>query len=225
MTAAHEGAGPDYSFGVNIQLPFEQKPNPIIQGNPKNISYKYFFNRKVAFLKESDAIALFPGGFGTLDEAMETSTLVQTGKRNPVPIVLVDEPGGTYWTRWIEFVQDNLLAPGHISPSDLKLFDLADNVDEAVERIHHFYFRYHSLRYVNNRLVIRLTSRMDDQKITQLKGDFADILRPQGDMVQSGPLPEESDEPGISHLPRLIVDFKRTDFGRLKELIDAVNNG
>jgi hypothetical protein len=140
-----------------------------------------------------------------------------------VPIILIDEPGGTYWTRWIEFVQDNLLAPGHISPSDLQLFDLVTSVDEAVERIHRFYFRYHSLRYVDKRLVIRLTSRMADQKVTQLKDDFADILRPQGDMVQSGPLPQESDEPEISHLSRLIVDFKRTDFGRLKELIDAVN--
>ncbi|MBN1848886.1 MAG: TIGR00730 family Rossman fold protein [Deltaproteobacteria bacterium] len=223
MQAALEGAGPDYSFGVNIRLPFEQKPNPILQGNSKYISYKYFFNRKVAFLKESDAIALFPGGFGTMDEAMETSTLVQTGKRNPVPIILIDEPGGTYWTRWIEYIKDNLLAPGYISPSDLKLFSQVDSPDEAVERIHRFYFRYHSLRFVEKRLVIRLISELDEQKVERLKTDFSDILLPGGSMYRSGPLQQESDEPELSHLPRLIVDFKRTDFGRLKELIDSVN--
>jgi len=224
MQAAHEGAGPEYSFGVNIRLPFEQKPNPILEGNPKNISYKYFFNRKVAFLKESDAIALFPGGFGTLDEAMETSTLVQTGKRNPVPIILVDEPGGTYWASWLEYIQENLLAPGHISPSDLKLFDQVESADDAVERIHRFYFRYHSLRYMDKRLVIRLTSKLNEQKIEKLKINFTDILHPQGDIYQSGPLRQESDESEIDHLPRLIVDFKRTNFGRLKEFIDAVND-
>ena len=112
MQAVNEGAGPEHSFGVNIRLPFEQKANPVLEGNPRLITYKYFFNRKVAFLKEADAVALFPGGFGTLDEAMETLTLVQTGKRNPLPLVLVDEPGGTYWTNWIKFFEDELHAQG-----------------------------------------------------------------------------------------------------------------
>jgi uncharacterized protein (TIGR00730 family) len=223
MQAVHEGAGPEYSFGVNIRLPFEQKANPIIEGNPKNISYKYFFNRKVAFLKESDAIVLFPGGFGTLDEAMETLTLVQTGKRNPVPLVLVDEPGGTYWIRWIEFVKKNLLTQGYISQSDLILFERVDSAADAVERINRFYLRYHSLRYIDDRLVIRLTSGIDQKKLKELKVSFADILRPQGQIYLSGPLPEEIDEPEIKHLPRLILDYKREDFGRLRDLIDVIN--
>ena len=225
MQAVNEGAGPEYSFGVNIRLPFEQKPNPVIEGNLKSISYKYFFNRKVAFLKESDAIALFPGGFGTLDEAMETLTLVQTGKRNPVPLVLVDEPGGTYWIRWIEFVTETLLAKGYISTSDLTLFERVDSVDDALQRINHFYSRYHSLRYIDDRLVIRLTSNIDQGKMEELRIRFSDILRPEGEIYLSGPLPEEIDEPEIGHLPRLILDFKREDFGRLRELIDAINSG
>ena len=224
MQAVHEGAGPTYSFGVNIRLPFEQKANPIIEGNPKNISYKYFFNRKVAFLKESDAIVLFPGGFGTLDEGMETLTLVQTGKRNPVPLVLVDEPGGTYWIRWIEFVKENLLTEKYISQSDLRLFERVDSADDAVKKINRFYLRYHSLRYIDDRLVIRLTSGIDQKKLEELKLSFGDILRPQGEIYLSGALPEESDEPEIKHLSRLILDYKRKDFGRLKDLIDVINS-
>jgi uncharacterized protein (TIGR00730 family) len=224
MQAVHEGAGPDYSFGVNIRLPFEQRSNPVIEGSLRNISYKYFFNRKVAFLKESDAIVLFPGGFGTLDEAMETLTLVQTGKRNPVPLVLVDEPRGSYWMKWIEFVKDTLLAQGYITQSDLQLFERVDSTDDAVQSINHFYARYHSLRYIDDQLVIRLTSGIEQQKVEELKECFSDILRPDGEMYLSGPLPEEMDEPEIAHLPRLILNFKRDDFGRLRELIAAINN-
>jgi uncharacterized protein (TIGR00730 family) len=224
MQAVNEGAGPEYSFGVNIRLPFEQRPNPVIEGSLRNISYKYFFNRKVAFLKESDAIVLFPGGFGTLDEAMETLTLVQTGKRNPVPLVLVDEPGGSYWMKWIAFVKETLLEGGYISQSDLKLFERVDSADDVVRSINHFYARYHSLRYIDDHLVIRLTSGIDQGKVEELKGCFSDILRPDGEMYLSGPLPEEMDEPEIEHLPRLILNFKRDDFGRLRELIDALNN-
>jgi hypothetical protein len=223
MQAVNEGAGPEYSFGVNIRLPWEQQPNPVLEGNLKNISYKYFFNRKVAFIKESDAIVLFPGGFGTLDEAMETLTLVQTGKRNPVPLILVDEPGGSYWSRWIAFVQDALLAPSYISPSDLALFERVDSVDDVLQRINRFYWRYHSLRYIDGRLVIRLTQPIDQPKLKDLRARFSDILTPHGDMYLSGALPEESDEPENENLLRLILDFKRDDFGRLRELIDAIN--
>ncbi|MBN2124405.1 MAG: LOG family protein, partial [Deltaproteobacteria bacterium] len=224
MQAVHEGAGPERSFGVNIRLPFEQKSNPVIDGNPRNINYKYFFNRKVAFLKESDAIVLFPGGFGTLDEGMETLTLVQTGKRNPVPILFFDEPGGAYWTGWISFIRENLLAKGYISESDLALFERVDSVDDAVERIRRFYRRYHSLRSVGDLLVIRLASGIDRKSAEDLQVRFFDILRPGGALALSGPLPEEGDEPEIDHLPRLVLEFKREDFGRLKELIDAVND-
>ena len=224
MHAANEGAGPEHSFGVNIRLPFEQKPNPVLEGNPRNINYKYFFNRKVAFLKEADAVALFPGGFGTLDEAMETLTLVQTGKRNPLPLVLVDEPGGSYWPKWIKFIEEELLAQGFIGKTDFDLFDLVDSVDEALSKIDRFYFRYYSLSYVEGQLVIRLNAAIERSKVTALKEQFADILIPRGDIRLSGALPIEMEEQEIAHLPRLLVDFNRRDFGRLKAFIDEINN-
>jgi uncharacterized protein (TIGR00730 family) len=223
MQAVNEGAGPDYSFGINIRLPFEQKPNPIVEGNPRLIVYKYFFNRKVAFLKEASAIALFPGGFGTLDEAMETLTLLQTGKRDPIPLILIDEPGGTYWARWLKFLEEELLAQDYINASDSYLFECVNSVDTAVERINRFYHRYHSLRYVENQLVIRLTSNIDLQSVRELKDLFSDILIPGGDIYLSGPLPAESDEPEIANWPRLVMDFNRKNFGRLRSLIDTIN--
>jgi uncharacterized protein (TIGR00730 family) len=224
MHAVNEGAGPEHSFGVNIRLPFEQKPNPVLEGNPRLITYKYFFNRKVAFLKEADAVALFPGGFGTLDEAMETLTLVQTGKRNPLPLVLVDEPGGTYWTNWIKFIKNELHVHGYISDTDFSLFERVNSVEAAVKHINRFYSRYHSMRFVNGHLVFRLTSVLAQHHIQKLKERFQDILVPQGNIVLSGPLPEEKEETEISHLPRLVVDFNRQNFGRLRSLIDAIND-
>ena len=223
MQAVNEGAGPEHSFGVNIRLPFEQKPNPVLEGNPRLITYKYFFNRKVAFLKESDAVVLFPGGFGTLDEAMETLTLVQTGKRAPLPLVLLDEPGGTYWTRYIEFLKEELLANGYISGSDLDLFESPGSPDEAVQRIRLFYFRYHSMRYVGEKLVIRLLSAIEKEAVAELNTGFADLLVPKGEISLSKAQPAESDEPDLAHLPRLLVDFDRKDFARLRHLIDAIN--
>ena len=223
MEAANEGAGPEHSFGVNIRLPFEQHPNPVLIGNPRLITYKYFFNRKVAFLKESSAVALFPGGFGTLDEAMETLTLIQTGKRNPMPLVLVDEPAGTYWSRWQKFFEDELLARGYLCESDFDLFERANSVDEAVECINRFYRRYHSQRYADRKLVIRLNSALDRQAVDGLRERFSDILTPGGDICLSCPLPEEADEEEIAHLPRLVLDFNRKDFGKLRKFIDAIN--
>jgi uncharacterized protein (TIGR00730 family) len=223
MQAVNEGAGPEKSFGVNILLPFEQKPNPVLIGNPRLITYKYFFNRKVAFLKEADAVALFPGGFGTLDEAMETLTLLQTGKHDPIPLVLVDEPGGTYWSRWIKFLREELLSEGYIIERDFKLFECADSIDAAVKSINQFYSRYHSIRYINKKLVIRLQSTIDDSALKELNHKFSDILQPGGKIFISGPLSEEADEPEIGHLPRLIVDFNLQDFGSLRTLIDEIN--
>ena len=224
MQAVHEGAGSEYSFGVNINLPFEQKVNPIIEGNPKSITYKYFFNRKVAFLKESDAIVVFPGGFGTLDEGLEALTLVQTGKRNPVPILLVDEPGGTYWKKWVEFVEETVLLQGYISKSDLALFERVESTDDVVERIRRFYSRYHSLRFIGDFLVIRLRSGISQHKVDDLKSRFSEILRPKGEVYLSGPLPQEMDETEIRDLPRLVLGFDRKHFGGLKALIDSINN-
>ena len=224
MQAVNEGAGPRYSFGVNIRLPFEQKTNPVLEGNPRLIVYKYFFNRKVAFIKEAHAIVLFPGGFGTLDEAMDTLTLVQTGKRDPLPLVLVDEPGGTYWSHYLQFFKEKLLKEGYISDTDFDLFECVESVDDVMERINRFYRRYHSLRYVEGQLVIRLSSPLEAESVQRLRKDFSDILTPGGVIVHSGPLPAEADEPELAALPRLIVDFDRKNFGRLRSLIDAINS-
>jgi hypothetical protein len=223
MQAVNEGAGPEHSFGVNIRLPFEQKPNPILEKNPRHIMFKYFFNRKVAFVKEADAVALFPGGFGTLDEAMETLTLVQTGKRDPLPILLLDEPGSTYWENWLSFVKNELLADGYVSDTDFHFFEQVHSAEEAVDRIVRFYRRYHSLRFIGDRLSIRLTSEIPRHGVDALRKQFSDIIAPGGELFLSGPLPVESDQPELSHLPRLVLDFNRQDFGRLRALIDAVN--
>jgi uncharacterized protein (TIGR00730 family) len=224
MQAVNEGAGPRHSFGVNIRLPFEQKANPVLKGHPRLIVYKYFFNRKIAFLKEAHAVVLFPGGFGTLDEAMETLTLVQTGKRDPIPLILVDEPGGTYWSQCIQFFRGQLLEEGYISESDFSFFEHVHSVEEVLDRIDHFYRRYHSLRYVDGQLVIRLTSVLDGASVQRLNEEFSDILTPGGAIYLSAALPAEIDEPEITHLPRLIVDFDRRNFGRLRRLIDAINS-
>ena len=224
MQAANEGAGPEHSFGVNIRLPFEQKPNPVLVGNPRHITYKYFFNRKVAFLKEADAVVLFPGGFGTLDEAMESITLLQTGKRYPFPLIFLDEPGGTYWERLCTFLENELSDQGYISHDDFGLIERVTRPEEAVARIHRFYSRYHSLRYVDDQLVIRMFTNLDQEHVDTLKKEFAGILIPGGDMRLSGPFDEEMNEPDLTHLPRLVVDFDKRDFGRLRQLVDAIND-
>jgi len=222
MRAVSEGAGHENSFGVNIRLPYERNSG---QGSnsPRDITYKYFFNRKVAFIKEACAVALFPGGFGTMDEAMETLTLLQTGKRYPIPVVLVDEPGDRYWSGWLDFLKNHLLPAGYISESDFSLFEHVHSVDEALSAINGFYRRYHSLRYIKDKLVFRLKSDIGGSKIRELRRSFSDIIIADGDMVSSGPLPQESDEPDIIHLPRLIIDFNNSDFGRLRQFIDALN--
>ena len=224
MQAANEGAGSQHSFAVNIRLPFEEKANPVVEGNPRQITYKYFFNRKVAFLKEADAVALFPGGFGTLDEAMETLTLVQTGKRNPLPLVLIDDPDCSYWIQLINLLEEELLARGYICRSDFALFERVCSVDEAVEKIKHFYRRYHSMRYVYGQLVIRLTSQLSSDNISELRERFHDVVTPEGSIEASDALEAEMDDADIMHLPRLLVDFNRRDFGRLRNLIDAIND-
>jgi uncharacterized protein (TIGR00730 family) len=224
MQAVNEGAGPEHSFGVNIRLPFEQQLNPVVEGNPRSVTYKYFFNRKVAFLKESDAVALFPGGFGTLDEAMETLTLVQTGKRAPVPIVLIDTPGGTYWSGWVDFLKKELESRKYISSSDFSFFEQVGSVEGALLTIGRFYTRYHSLRYTGDKLIVRLLTPVSAEGLAHLRHHFPDVLLPGGDFVLSGALPVEADEPEIAHLPRLIIDFNRKDFARLRSVIDVLNS-
>lgn len=168
-------------------------------------------------------MALFPGGFGTLDEAMEVLTLVQTGKRYPIPLILVDEPDGTYWSHWRRYVEQELLARGYIGPDDLSLFDTVQSADGAIGIIDRFYRRYHSVRFVGNRLVIRMSSPLDPRHVANLKTGFADIVNSQGEFFLSDALPEEADEPRIADLPRLVLDFNRRGYSRLRRLIDSIN--
>jgi uncharacterized protein (TIGR00730 family) len=222
MEAGHVGAGRENSIGVNILLPFEQAANAIIAGDVKLMHLKYFFTRKLLFVKESDAVALFPGGFGTQDELFEVLTLVQTGKSQLFPIVLVDAPGGDYWDRWQEFIKDILLARGLISPEDLALYKITDSVDEAVAEVTGFYRVYHSMRYVKGDLVLRLQHELSPALLTQLRKDFSDILEA-GSFDQTAALPDEANDPHVAGLPRLRFRFDRRSLGRLRMLIDVVN--
>ena len=224
MEAANIGAGPGMSFGVNIRLPFEQKANDALEGNPRLISYKYFFNRKVAFLREASAIALFPGGFGTLDEAMETLTLMQTGKATPMPLLLVDEPGGTYWKKWIQFFHDELLREGYVSECDFELFERVDGIETAISRIQQYYRRYHSIRYVDGLPVVRMQTPLPDGAIEDLQHRFSDMLLPGGGIRTVSSHPWEADEPELADLPRIMLDFNQHDFGRLKSFITALSD-
>ncbi len=222
MGAAQYGAGRENSFGLNIRLPFEQAPNPTIEGDPKLINFNYFFTRKLNFLKETHAVALFPGGFGTMDECFELLTLIQTGKARMIPIVMLDRPSGTYWKFFEHFLRDHLLRLGLISPRDFHLFKICSGIDEAINEVTTFYRNYHSSRFVRDRLVIRIKSRLTDAALARISSEFSVFLG--GAAIEQGTaLPEESSEPHLERLPRLIFKPDRSDFGRLRQLIDAVN--
>ncbi len=222
MEGAHVGAGRDMSMGVNILLPFEQGPNYVISNDKKLVNLKYFFTRKLIFVKEVHAIALFPGGFGTQDEGFETLTLVQTGKRDLMPIVCVDEPGGHYWSAWLKFINDHLLANEMITEEDLSLVKVTDDVNDAVEEILSFYSVYNSMRYVCGRLVLRLHCEPGDEFIERLNDEFSDLL-------ESGRIEKvtvhrlEADDKHLRHLPRLALNFNRRNVGRLRQMIDLIN--
>jgi uncharacterized protein (TIGR00730 family) len=222
MEAGHVGAGREKSIGVNILLPFEQEANPIIRGDLKLMHLKYFFTRKLLFVKESDAVALFPGGFGTQDECFEVLTLVQTGKSQIFPIVMVDEPGGNYWASWREYISDELLERQLISPADMSLFKVTDSMDEAVAEVFNFYRVYHSMRYVHGDLLLRLQHKLSDAMMERLRDEFADILVA-GTFEQTEALPEEANDTHIATLPRLRFRFDRRSLGRLRQMIDAIN--
>lgn len=222
MEAGHIGAGRENSMGLNIMLPFEQSANPVIAGDPKLVHMKYFFTRKLMFVKECDAVCCLPGGFGTLDEGLEVLTLLQTGKRDMVPVVFLDPPGGTFWARLHEFIVERMLGDGMISPEDLSLYKLTDSVDDAVAEILGFYRVYHSMRYVRNKLVLRLNSALSPDRLEQIQQYFSDILV-DGRFESCGALPEEKDEPLLADKPRLSFQFNRRSLGRLRQLIDLLN--
>lgn len=224
MQAGNEGAGSENSFAVNIQLPFEQDTNPVMSDSDRVILYRYFFNRKVAFLKEADALALFPGGFGTLDEAMEALTLIQTGKNPPVPVVLIDSDAGDYWEKWFAFVKETLLVKGLISGEDFSLFTITRDPEEAVQVIDDFYRVYHSGRYVGETLVLRLNKTLDSEHLQTLTSEFGEILATGSRFRMTGPLPKEEDQPDLMHLPRIAFEFNRRNFGLLMAFIHRLNS-
>jgi len=220
MGAAQEGAGRERSFGMNIRLPFEQEANPWIADDPKLISFKYFFTRKLFLVREAWAMAFFPGGFGTGDEVFESLTLIQTGKAELVPVVLVDAPGGAYWRKWLEFVQEQMVGTGMISPEDMALFRVTDSVEEAAREIERFYRVFHSHRYVGESLVIRLRSALPAAVVPEISLRFSDILKGPAEQIPHG---LEAERGEFQDLPRLVLPFNRSGFSRLRQLIDFIN--
>jgi uncharacterized protein (TIGR00730 family) len=222
MEGGNKGAKAGREFALNIRLPYEQKPNPFIDEKDKIINFKYFFTRKLIFVKETDATALFPGGFGTHDEGFEMLTLIQTGKSRPRPVVLMEPEGSTYWEAWKRYVVDHLLRNAFIEKEDLKLFHVAKTVDEAIKYIEDFYRVYHSIRYVFGLTVIRLEKGISDGTLKALNRDFKDILT-SGEIKRSPPTPKELKEGEYPGLPRLAMNFNMRDYGRLYEMIEVIN--
>jgi uncharacterized protein (TIGR00730 family) len=222
MTAGIEGAGVENAFGVTIRLPFEATTSEFLAGDPKLVNFRYFFTRKLTFVKESDGFALLPGGYGTLDEAFETLTLIQTGKAQPAPIVLLDVPGGTYWHRWLEFVEAELEDRHYIAAEDLKLVLVTDDVDVAVDELTGFYANYHSMRFVEGNLVLRMVHAPDDEQLEALNEVFADIVE-KGRIERIGPTKVEVNDKDFAELDRITFRFDRRRWARLRVLIDALN--
>jgi len=223
MGAAQRGAGAEKSFGLNIRLPFEQQPNPVIAQDPKLINFNYFFARKLSFVKETSAFVLFPGGFGTLDEGFEVLTLLQTGKTSIVPIILMDRPNGFYWETWRRFLDNDLLELRLISRPDFHLFTITHDVDRAVEEIKHFYKVFHSYRWVRDEMVIRISRRLTPHALETLNQQF-DHLLISGHIVQREALPEEADDVSVKGMPRLVLTPYKREFGMLRLLINAIND-
>lgn len=222
MEAGNKGAGTERSFGLNIRLPFEQVANPYIANDEKLINFKYFFTRKLAFMKDTHAVVCCPGGFGTHDEGLEVLTLIQTGKSHMVPIVFLHPEGSEFWSDWHQYNVSRLLERGMISPQDLSLYRVTSSVFEACDEVERFYRRYHSMRYVRDELVVRLEAALSDEEVDLLNQEFGDILK-SGKIEPTLALVEEHDKT-IAHLPRLKFHFRRRAFGRLRELIDRLNS-
>ena len=222
MQAGHEGAGLEHSFGANIRLPWEQGANPIIAEDAKLVTFKYFFTRKITFIRHSDAIALFPGGFGTLDEGYEAMTLMQTGKCQLMPLVLIDRPGGTYWKTWDRHIREHLLRDKLISPDDLNFYQITDNTDEAVRIITRFHRNFQSTRFVRDQLVMRLKYAPSESAIAALNEDFGEIVT-EGRIQVMPPTAEEIEDNDHLELARIGFHFNRRGFGRLRAMVDVLN--
>ena len=222
MAAGHEGAGIASSFGVAIRLPFEQRTNAVIEGDQKLIHFRYFFSRKLVFVKETHAIVLYPGGFGTHDEGFEVLTLVQTGRCDPLPIVLIAAKGDDYWQAWDQFVRRQLMADGLISPEDTGLYFITDDPRAGVEHIQRFYRNYHSLRYIKDDLILRIRHAPTPAELAALCDEFADIIVG-GTMLVRSSIEADMDTALVPEMPRLMFRFDRRSLARLRLLIDRLN--
>lgn len=222
MEAGNKGAAPGKDFALNIKLPFEQMPNPFLDEQDRVINFKYFFVRKLIFVKETDATVLFPGGFGTHDEGFEMLTLVQTGKSKPRPIILMEPKGSTYWEQWRRFINDQLGKNGFINKEDVSLFHIAKTVDEAIKYIEDFYKVYHSIRYASGKTILRLNKEISDKTLRLINQEFKDILTT-GKIESSPPAEEEAKESECLDLPRLSLNFNLRDYSRLSEMIQVIN--
>ena len=222
MKAGNIGAGAAKSFGVNILLPFEQSANEVILDDPKLITFKYFFTRKLFFLMEAHGVALFPGGFGTHDEGFETLTLVQTGKAPPMPLLLMETPESNYWIKWDEFVREQLLSRELISPEDVSLYKICNSPQAGIDWVIHFYSTFHSVRQVRNRLVLRLEKAVTDEHVERLNDTYSDIVV-KGRIEKTAALPQEANEPDLRDKPRLVFHFDRSRMARLNQMILEIN--
>ena len=226
MRAGHEGPSRESSFGLSIRLPFETNANDIIKGDPKLVNFRYFFTRKLMFVSHSDAVACFPGGFGTMDEIFETLTLIQTGKTHPMPVVLVEgaddagRPRG-YWKRWEAGVVDNLVEAGWISPEDRSLYEIADGPADAARRVLRFYRRYHSSRYIGDTYVVRIKRPLSPRQVAELNDEFSHLVKSGSVDQHMGPLEGEDDH---VHLPRVAFHHTKRGFGHIRRFIDRMND-
>lgn len=222
MQACNEGATGDASFGLNITLPYEQHANPFIAESDKMMNFYYFYTRKLNFLKQTDALVAFPGGFGTMDEIFETITLIQTGKSTIFPIVLLDTPGETFWIRWWRFIEKELLNAGLISQTDMHLVYLSKCAEDAMAYIEHFYRRFHSYYFEQDFITIRMMEPLTDKHLDWIRADYEDLM-PKGDLEQK--MGDAHDpEPALSALPRIRFTLRRGDYARLRDLIDVIND-
>ncbi len=223
MQAGMEGAGRERSIGVSIRLPFESGANDIIAGDDKHVSMKYFFTRKLMLIKESQAFVCLPGGFGTLDETFELLTLIQTGKSLPVPVVLLDAPGDPYWERIDEFVRDELIERGLVSPGDTGLYRITDSSAEACAIIQGFYANYRSLRFVGDRLVLRVERGPTDVQLADLNERFGHLCA-SGSIERTGPSRVERRDEDDLDLDRIALDFTKHGYGDVIAMIAQINS-
>lgn len=222
MAAGNEGAKMSSSFGLNIRLPVEQSANAFIDQKKMLIHYKYFFTRKLFLVKEAAAFTFFPGGLGTFDEAFEVLTLLQTGKTNLIPVVMLEPKGFGFWEPIVKMLKDVMLQKGFISESDFSLFKISHSPKEALDHIDKFYSNYHSMRLVKERLVIRTKKPLPAKALKKMNTDFPSLTK-KGKIEVSSPLPEEINEPELTALPRITFPFEKNDYGTLRRLIDFIN--